>query len=88
MTTNDNLDAIRFYQRRGFRLTAILGVDCPLLGQIPFDPDVCATRDQGIPMVITDPESTTSAAFRAIATTLADRPRGIAGMSLAVYPTG
>ncbi|WP_327098659.1 Mrp/NBP35 family ATP-binding protein [Nocardia vinacea] len=70
------------------QLTAILRVNCPLLGQIPFDLDVCAAGDQGIPMVITDPESTTAAAFRAIATALTDRPRGIAGMSLAVYPTG
>jgi len=42
MTTNDNLDAIRFYQKRGFVLTAIhpdaieasrkLGQDIPLIG--------------------------------------------------------
>ena len=52
MTTNDNLDALRFYQKRGFRLVAVhrhavdaarrLKPAIPLLGddQIPLHDEI------------------------------------------------
>lgn len=66
MTTNDNLDAIRFYQKRGFVLTAIhpdaieasrkLGQDIPLIGNygIPIRDEI----EMGYPMnlIFTDNE--------------------------------
>jgi ATP-binding protein involved in chromosome partitioning len=68
------------------QLTEILGVSCPLLGQIPFDPNVCATGDGGTPIVLTDPNSNAANAFRDIAGALAQRRRNIVGLRLAATP--
>lgn len=47
-TTNDNVDALRFYQRRGFRLTALRpgAVDESRRGK----PSIPLTGDHGIPL--------------------------------------
>ncbi|MET8775095.1 Mrp/NBP35 family ATP-binding protein [Nocardia sp. NPDC004654] len=66
------------------RLTALLGSACPLLGRIPFHPDVGAAGDRGAPIVVAEPNSTAASALRAVAQRLAVRPRGLAGRSLAV----
>ncbi|MEV6275618.1 Mrp/NBP35 family ATP-binding protein [Nocardia sp. NPDC051832] len=68
------------------RLSELLGAECALLGQVPFDPAVCATGDSGTPIVRAAPESPAANAFRAVAGTLALRPRGLAGLRLAVSP--
>ena len=48
MTTNDNVDALRFYQRRGFRLTALRpgAVD----ESRRHKPSIPLTGDHGIPL--------------------------------------
>jgi GNAT superfamily N-acetyltransferase len=48
-TTNDNLDALRFYQRRGFTLSA-LRVGVVVEARRTLKPDLPATGAYGIPM--------------------------------------
>ncbi len=49
VTTNDNLDALRFYQRRGFRLSAIRpgAVDA---ARERLKPEIPVAGDHGIPL--------------------------------------
>ena len=49
VTTNDNLDALRFYQRRGFRLSAIRpgAVDA---SRERLKPEIPVAGDHGIPL--------------------------------------
>jgi GNAT superfamily N-acetyltransferase len=49
VTTNDNVDALRFYQRRGFRLTALR---CGAVDQarLTLKPQIPVTGDYGIPI--------------------------------------
>ena len=49
ITTNDNLDALRFYQRRGFRITAIHAgaVDD---SRARLKPEIPEAGDHGIPL--------------------------------------
>jgi ribosomal protein S18 acetylase RimI-like enzyme len=49
ITTNDNVDALRFYQRRGFRLTALHpgGVDD---ARARLKPEIPSVGDHGIPL--------------------------------------
>ncbi|WP_067894022.1 Mrp/NBP35 family ATP-binding protein [Nocardia vaccinii] len=70
------------------QLTRLLGVHCPLLGQIPFDPAVCATGDQSTPIVLGAPESATTKAFHAIAAALDDRRSDLARIRLPITPVG
>jgi hypothetical protein len=48
-TTNDNVDALRFYQRRGFRLAELHagGVD---KSRATLKPDIPTTGEYGIPL--------------------------------------
>jgi len=49
ITTNDNVDALRFYQRRGFRLVAVHAgaVD---LARARLKPEIPAVGDHGVPL--------------------------------------
>jgi GNAT superfamily N-acetyltransferase len=49
LTTNDNVDALRFYQRRGFRLAELHagGVD---KSRATLKPDIPTTGEYGIPL--------------------------------------
>lgn len=49
LTTNDNVDALRFYQRRGFRLTALRpgAVD---EARLRLKPEIPEIGDHGIPL--------------------------------------
>lgn len=67
-------------------LTEILGTDCPVLGRIPFDPDVCATGDRGTPMVLAEPGSAAAMAFSALADLLTAPRESIVGKRLMVSP--
>ena len=49
VTTNDNLDALRFYQRRAFRLTA-LSPDAVTLARESLKPEIPTTGESGIPI--------------------------------------
>lgn len=69
-------------------LTAALGMSVPLLGRVPFDPRLREGGDDGRPLVLSDPDSPAGAAVTAIASDLAARKRGLAGMNLGVTPAG
>jgi len=49
ITTNDNVDALRFYQRRGFRLTA-LHSDAVTASRQSLKPEISETGAHGIPI--------------------------------------
>lgn len=69
-------------------LSRALGTEVPLLGRVPFDPRLREGADQGLPLVVGGPEAPAAQAVTAIAATLAQRKRGLAGMSLGVTPAG
>jgi ATP-binding protein involved in chromosome partitioning len=69
------------------RLSRAVGVDVPLLGQIPLDPAVVAAGDAGLPIVLSAPDSPVGKALLRIADGLSSRRRGLAGVSLGLDPT-
>ena len=68
------------------RLSATVGADVPLLGQIPLDIQLREGGDSGVPIVLGRPESAGALALSAIAGQLAAKPRGLAGMKLGLQP--
>lgn len=68
------------------RLSATLGTEVPVLGQIPLDITTREAGDAGTPVVVSDPDSPAAAEMRRIARVLAGRKRGLAGRSLGVTP--
>ncbi len=68
------------------RLSATVGADVPLLGQIPLDIQLREGGDSGVPIVLGQPDSAGAAALAAIAGQLAAKPRGLAGMKLGLQP--
>jgi ATP-binding protein involved in chromosome partitioning len=68
------------------RLSAAVGTDVPLLGQIPLDILLREGGDAGRPVVLTAPETAAAQALQGIAGKLNARPRGLAGMSLGIQP--
>ncbi|ACL40477.1 protein of unknown function DUF59 [Pseudarthrobacter chlorophenolicus A6] len=68
------------------RLTAAVGADVPLLGQIPLDIKLREGGDNGSPIVIGQPDTAAAAALAGIAAGLASKPRGLAGMKLGLQP--
>jgi ATP-binding protein involved in chromosome partitioning len=68
------------------RLSAAVGTDVPLLGQIPLDIRLREGGDMGRPVVLTAPETAAAQALQGIAGKLNARPRGLAGMSLGIQP--
>ena len=69
-------------------LTRTIGADVPLLGQVPLDLRLRESGDAGKPLVLTDPEAPAAAALLDVASGLAKRSRGLAGMSLGLTPAG
>lgn len=69
------------------RLTRAVGADVPLLGQIPIEQAVREAGDEGIPIVLSAPESAAGKALLDVADKLAVRRRGLAGMSLGIDTT-
>ncbi|UKA57635.1 Mrp/NBP35 family ATP-binding protein [Arthrobacter sp. FW306-2-2C-D06B] len=68
------------------RLSAAVGTDVPLLGQIPLDILLREGGDAGRPVVLTAPETAAAQALQGIAGKLNAKPRGLAGMSLGIQP--
>ena len=68
------------------RLSASVGSDVPLLGQIPLDIRLREGGDAGVPVVLAAPDSAAAKAMEGIASALASRPRGLSGMSLGIEP--
>lgn len=68
------------------RLSAAVGADVPLLGQIPLDIRLREGGDSGKPVVLDEEGTSAARAMKAIAGKLAARPRGLAGMPLGIQP--
>jgi len=68
-------------------LSRLGGTQVPLLGQVPIDVRLREGGDQGIPLVLGDPDSPAGIALRKIAEDLAGRGRGLAGRHLGLTPT-
>jgi ATP-binding protein involved in chromosome partitioning len=67
-------------------LAVSTGTKVPLLGQIPIDQQVREGGDDGLPVVLTNPDSPASIALRAVADTLAQRQGSLVGRSLGLAP--
>jgi len=68
-------------------LSTRFGYDVPLLGQIPLDLALREGGDAGKPIVDSDPTAPAAQALTDIATTLAGRGRGLAGLQLGLTPS-
>lgn len=68
------------------RLTATVGAEVPLLGQIPLDIQLREGGDTGVPIVLGQAGTPAAAALSGIAGQLAAKPRGLAGMKLGLQP--
>ncbi len=67
-------------------LTRVIGTHVPVLGQVPIEPGLRQGGDEGIPLVLKDPESAAARQLTAIAETLAGHGRGLAGRRLGLSP--
>ena len=75
-------------QRVADSLSRTVGAPVELLGQIPLDTNLRIGADEGLPVVLRDPDSPAAVALRDIADGLATRARGLSGRSLGLTPTG
>lgn len=75
----------------GARVAATLsqrfGYDVPVMAQIPLDIKLREGGDVGKPVVESDPTSPAAQALHSLASTIAARGRGLAGMQLGLTPT-
>jgi ATP-binding protein involved in chromosome partitioning len=67
-------------------LTRATGAKVPVLGHIPIDVRLRQGGDEGKPVVLSDPDSPAGSALREIARKLANRQRGLSGLSLGLTP--
>jgi ATP-binding protein involved in chromosome partitioning len=69
-------------------LSTRLGYPVPLLGQVPLDPTLRESGDDGVPLTAGDAVSAAGVALTTIAEGLAGRGRGLVGRQLGLAPTG
>lgn len=74
-------------ERVASTLSSRFGYDVPVLGQVPIDVSLREGGDAGKPIVESDPTAPGAAALTEIASRLAGRGRGLAGMQLGLTPT-
>jgi ATP-binding protein involved in chromosome partitioning len=67
-------------------LTRTIGAPVPLLGQVPIDVRLREGGDNGVPLVLSDPDSAAAKELRRVAEQLGTRTRGLAGRSLGLSP--
>jgi len=67
-------------------LTRVTGTTVPILGQVPLDPRLRRGGDDGIPLVLSDPDAPAARQLAAVADLLASRSRGLAGRRLGLTP--
>jgi len=67
-------------------LTRVTGATVPVLGQVPIDPRLRHAGDQGIPLVLSDPDTPAAQQLAAVADSLVSRTRGLAGRRLGLTP--
>jgi ATP-binding protein involved in chromosome partitioning len=63
-------------------LAASTGTRVPLLGQVPIDQHVREGGDEGVPVVLSDPDSPAAQAYRSVADALAERQQSLVGRAL------
>ncbi|HYU03011.1 MAG TPA: P-loop NTPase [Jatrophihabitantaceae bacterium] len=63
-------------------LAASTGTRVPLLGQVPIDQHIREGGDEGVPVVLSDPDSPAAQAYRSVADALAERQHSLVGRSL------
>jgi ATP-binding protein involved in chromosome partitioning len=78
-------DAI-FGEGGGREASATLGV--PLLAQVPLVPTLRAGGDDGVPIVVSEPEAPASVAFREAAAAIRRTTKSNVGKPLSLVPTG
>ena len=64
------------------RLSQLVGSDVPLLGKIPFSPDLREGGDTGAPVVVSAPESPSATAIETIVSQLIVREKSLLGVRL------
>ncbi|WP_121060806.1 P-loop NTPase [Chachezhania antarctica] len=69
-----------FHQGGGESIAGDLGV--PFLGRVPLDPAVVDSGDDGVPLVVSHPDSPAAQAYLAIAQVMADGQAGSGGIAL------
>ncbi len=69
-------------------LTTRLGYEVPLLAEVPMDPSVSASGDEGVPLVSSDPSRPAAAAILDLAKLLSERKPRLAGKQLGLTPVG
>jgi len=67
-------------------LTRITGAQVPVLAQVPIDPRLRQGGDDGMPLVLSDPDAPSARQLAAVAQTLASRSRGLSGRRLGLTP--
>jgi ATP-binding protein involved in chromosome partitioning len=69
-------------------LTRLIGGQVPLLGQVPLDTALRETGDQGIPLVLAQPDNPAAKALITISDQLAVRRESLVGKPLGLRPSG
>ncbi|MFS0884254.1 Mrp/NBP35 family ATP-binding protein [Aeromicrobium sp. 179-A 4D2 NHS] len=69
-------------------LSARLGYDISVLGQVPLEERLREGGDAGAPIVISDPDAESAKILQQVADGLSGRTRGLAGMQLGLAPAG
>ncbi len=67
-------------------LTAIVGADVPVLGEVPIDTRLREAGDSGVPLVLADPAAPAAQELIKIADRLANSSRSLAGRPLGLTP--
>ena len=60
-------------------LTRTVGAEVPLLGHVPIDPLLVSAGDDGVPLVLSAPDSPAGQELRKVADALSSRKRGWQG---------
>lgn len=66
------------------RLSTLVGIDVPLLGKIPFSVDLRVGGDDGVPVMISAPNSPSAVALAEIAEKLMKRSKSLLGVRLGI----
>jgi ATP-binding protein involved in chromosome partitioning len=67
-------------------LSRLTGADVPVLGEIPIDLRLREAGDDGVPLVLSEPEAPAAAELLKIARSLGRRSRSLAGRPLGLTP--
>ncbi len=69
-------------------LSRSVGAPVPLLGEIPIDTRLREGGDNGVPLVLSNPDAPASRALQSVADRLGKRARGLVGRPLNLTPAG